>query len=72
MVKKKRAVKKSKTSFSKEVNKFEKELEKEIVDAEKWVIARKKFLIKLAWVVGLITILLVISNFYLRVRGVGV
>jgi hypothetical protein len=46
--------------------------EKEVKYFERWVIARRKFFIKLAWVAGLIAILLIFSHFYLRIRGVGV
>lgn len=50
---------------------IEKEIEREVEKIEGWVTERKRFLIKLAWVVGLITALLIISQLYLRVRGVG-
>ena len=59
----------------KEVNKkgnFEKELKKEIQEVEKWILERRKFLIKLAWVVGFVSVLLIVSKFYLRVSGVEV
>ncbi|MBT4135469.1 hypothetical protein HOD75_03715 [archaeon] len=49
---------------------FKGNLKKEILEAEKWMHERKRFLIKLAWVVGFITILLIFSNFYLNVKGV--
>jgi len=48
------------------------EIEKDVRDVEKWMIERRKFLIKLGWVLGFITILLIVSHFYLRVRGAGV
>lgn len=47
------------------------EIVEEFVEVEQWIIERKKFLIKLAWVVGFITILLIFSNFFLRVRAFG-
>ena len=46
-------------------------IEKEIEEVEDWIIARKKFLIKLGWVAGFITILLIISHLYLRVKAFG-
>lgn len=49
-----------------------KKLEREIHDVEKWVQERKKFLIKLAWTVFFITLLIIISNVYLRVSGIWV
>jgi len=36
-------------------------IEEEIEEIEQWVIERKRFLIKLAWVAGLIIVLLIIS-----------
>ena len=51
---------------------LQKQIEKEAEEVERWIIERKKFLKKLAWVVGIITFLLIISHFYLRVNGVGV
>ena len=69
---------KSKSSLRKNISKLErqadrlddefdisKNLEKEGKEVEAWVKARRKFLIKLGWVVGLITILLLFSHFYL-------
>jgi len=47
------------------------EIIEEFAEVEEWIVERKKFLIKLAWVVGFITILLIISNFFLKVRGFG-
>lgn len=52
--------------------KFEEELKEEIEEAEEWMKERKKFLIKLAWVIGFITILLVVSHIYLRTKGLGI
>ena len=47
-------------------------LKKEIQDVEKYIKERKKFFWKLFWVIVLIVGLVIISNFYLKVRGVGV
>ena len=63
MVKKKRGIKK---------RSFEKGLEKEIHEVEAWVKQRKKFFIRLAWVIGFIVVLLIVSNLYLKVNGVGI
>lgn len=68
-------VRKSGKKLSRKSNSFSnfgKELEHEIKDVEKWVYERRKFLIKLAWVVGFVTVLLIISNIYLKVKGVGI
>ena len=45
------------------VNFLGKGIRKEGEEVEAWVLQRRKFLIKLAWLVGLIAVLLVISNF---------
>tara|TARA_Y100000310_G_scaffold340463_1_gene436338 strand:- start:2102 stop:2305 length:204 start_codon:yes stop_codon:yes gene_type:complete len=65
-------------SFKKEIKKLSNELkgvedliQKDIQNVEGWMIERKKFLIKLTWVIGVVAVLLIISNIYLRVRGVG-
>ncbi len=47
-------------------------LKKEIQDVESWMHHRKKFFWKLFWVVVLIVGLVIISNLYLKVQGVGV
>lgn len=57
--------------IKKEFKKIEKEIEEDIEDVEKWVIERKKFFIKLAWVIGFIGVLLIISNIYLKTKGLG-
>ncbi|MDP3026881.1 MAG: hypothetical protein Q8N63_04180 [Nanoarchaeota archaeon] len=49
----------------------DKQINKEFKEVEGWMLQRKKFLIKLAWVLGFITILLVVSHVYLRTRGMG-
>ncbi len=51
---------------------FKKELNKELRDVERWVHERRKFFKKLGWVVILIVLLIIISNLYLKVRGVGI
>ncbi len=50
---------------------FEKELEEEVEEVESWVKERRKFFIKLAWVLGLLIVLLLASHYYLRMRGLG-
>jgi len=50
---------------------FDKQINKEFKEVEGWMLQRRKFLIKLAWVLGFITILLVVSHIYLRTRGMG-
>ena len=47
-------------------------LETEIEEVEKWIHERRKFFRKLTWVVSLIILLIIISNLYLKVRGVGI
>lgn len=49
----------------------DKQIDKEFKEVEAWMIQRKKFLIKLAWVLGFITILLIVSHVYLRTKGMG-
>jgi len=46
-------------------------IEKEVDEIEAWIAERKKFFIKLGWVVGIIILLLILSHFYLRVKGFG-
>jgi hypothetical protein len=65
-------------SFRKEIKKLSNQIEDvednllgNIKNVEGWVVERRKFLIKLTWVVGIIAVLLILSNLYLRVRGVG-
>jgi len=62
----------AKKSLKKEIKKFEKGLEDELEQAEKWMKERRKFFIKLIWVVGFIAVLLIVSNLYLKINGVGV
>jgi len=57
--------------IEKEIKKIGKEVKEDIGEVEAWVIERKKFLIKLGWVAGIIIVLLIISNFYLSVKGFG-
>jgi len=64
-------IKTSKTS-KQSINNFEKKLEQEIQEVEQWIIERKKFFKKLAWLVGMIAVLLIVSHIYLRVQGVGI
>ncbi len=65
---KKKVVRKKKAN---EFKGIEKEIKKEIGKAEKWVVERRKFFIKLAKVIIFVLLLLMISNIYLRVRGIG-
>ena len=65
---KKRVLRKSENIVEREIE----EIEKDVRDVEKWMIERRRFLIKLAWVLGFVTVLLIVSHFYLRVPGVGV
>ncbi|MBS3080734.1 hypothetical protein J4221_04645 [Candidatus Pacearchaeota archaeon] len=66
----KRGTKKLKKTSKK--NNFEKQLEKEVREIESWMKERRKFLIKLGWVLLFITLLLILSNIFLRVKGVGI
>ncbi len=65
------SIKKEIKDIEKDIKKIEKGIKGEIKYAEKWMYERKKFLVKLAWVLGIITVLLIASNFYMRVRGFG-
>ena len=65
------SIKTSKKPKKQESN-FEKKLEQEIQEVEQWIIERKKFFKKLAWIIGIITVLLIVSHFYLRVNGIGI
>ena len=56
---------------SSEFKKIEKEIKQEISEVEGWIIQRRKFFIKLAKVIIFVLLLLLISNIYLRVRGVS-
>lgn len=57
--------------LSKQIKDIEGAIQKDIKSVEGWIVERRKFLIKLTWVVGIIVALLILSNLYLRVRGVG-
>lgn len=63
---------KRKLKIGKGKSAFKKELDKELKDVEKFVHERKKFLKKLGWIVILIILLIIISNLYLKVSGVGI
>ncbi len=76
MVKKKsikKIVSKSKPAklITSDINEDIKEVKKEIKQAEKWMVERRKFFIKLGIVAGLIALLLILSNLFLRVKGFG-
>jgi hypothetical protein len=64
-------IKKVEKTIEKDIKKVEKAVETDIKYAEKWMHERKKFLVKLAWVLGLIIFLLIISNVYMKVKGFG-
>lgn len=69
---KKKSAKIKKEVKSKKKNSIEQEIKHELKEVEDWIIEKRKFLIKLAWVVGFILALLIISHIYLRVAGAGV
>jgi len=69
---KKRVVKKGHWIRGENVIKdIEENLEETAEEVEKWIIERRKFFKKLAWVAGIIILLLVLSHFYLRVHIAG-
>jgi len=68
MVKRRVAIKR-KTSG---LQNIEREIEHEVEDVEKWVVERRKFFIKLGWVLGLVILLLIVSNVLMKVKGVGI
>ena len=70
MVMKKKSRAKKFSSFH--INPLQKQLEKEAEEVERWIIERKNFLKKLGWVMIIVTLLLIVSHFYLRVKGVGI
>lgn len=47
------------------LDEFEKESKDEIAQADKWIIERRKFFIKLAWLVGMISVLLILSHIFI-------
>jgi len=56
------------TPIEKQIEKFGKDVAKGSQDVEKWMIERRKFLIKLAWVVGLVLALLIVSYLFLGLK----
>ena len=70
-----RKLKKLKSGFKRDLEDIEirvdKQINKEFKEVEAWMVQRKKFLIKLAWVLGLISVLLIVSHVYLRTKGMG-
>ncbi|MEK6830909.1 MAG: hypothetical protein AABX77_02675 [Nanoarchaeota archaeon] len=56
-----------KTKKSKKIS-----LKKEVNDVENWVHEKRRFLKKLGWVVFLIVLLIIASNLYLKIMGVGI
>ena len=69
----KKSVTKSKPAklITSDINADIKEVKREVKQAERWMIARRRFFIKLAIIVGMIAILLILSNFYLKSSGFG-
>ncbi len=65
------SIKKQMKGIERDIKKIEKGIKGEIKYTEKWMHERRKFLIKLAWVLGFITVLLVVSNVYMKIRGFG-
>ena len=63
--------KKKKFDLGKEISEDIEEVGREVKELEKWMIERRKFFIKLGIVAGLIAILLILSNLFLRVKGFG-
>jgi len=63
----KKIVSRKRISKSNSFEKIEKELISEVEEAEKWIFERRKFLIKLLWLLILISALLVVSNYLFRV-----
>jgi len=51
---------------------MKKQPQTELQQIEQYIIQRKKFLIKLAWIFGITAILVIISNIYLKIPGVGI
>ena len=49
-----------------------KTLDQEIQEVENWIKERRKFFIKLGIVLILVIILIIISNYYLKINGIGV
>ena len=64
-------LKKELKTIKKDIKIIEKDITNELKYAEKWMHERKKFFIKLAWVVGLVAVLLIISELYFRVNAFG-
>ena len=64
--------KKAKIKTKKGKINFKKEFGKELKDVEKWAHERKRFFKKLGWVIVLITLLIILSNLYLKVTGIGI
>ncbi len=64
-------IKKEMKEIEKDILKIEKAVKRDIKYTERWMYERKKFLIKLAWILGFISVLLIVSNLYMKVRGFG-
>lgn len=70
-VKKNRKIRTIETPIEKQIEGFGEEVAEGVEEIEQWIIERRKFLIKLAWVVGLILVLLIVSSLFLNVKGFG-
>lgn len=68
----KKGINNAEKEIKKDIGKGINEAERDIKHAEKWMFQRRKFLIKLGFVIGFVALLLIISHFYLRIKGVGV
>lgn len=68
----KRGKKVSRKKKNSELERLEETLKYDIKKTEQWIIEQRKFLIKLAWMLGLMILLLIISHFFLRIQGAGI
>lgn len=48
------------------LDEFQKDSKDEIAKADRWIIERRKFFIKLAWLVGMVGVLLILSYIFIR------
>ena len=48
------------------IKRIEKQLDRELKEVEAWILARRKFFIKLAWVLGFLAVVIILSNIYLK------
>lgn len=66
------SIKKEIRDIERFVGKIGKSIGKDIKYAENWMYERKKFFIKLSLIVIVVGFLLLISNLFLKVSGVGI